>query len=555
MVNGWTVPGFTHARELGGGGAGRVVLAVDDVTQTEVAIKYLDGRLEGDQAFLERFRTAARRLSQLEDPNVVDFFDFVEAENGAAIVMERVEGVTLRHILAAKGPTGPLAALSLLGGALLGLAAGHEHKIVHGAVRPANVMVDPAGNAKVTDFALVPPGSEAQAGPAYAAPEVWNGSPPSVAADLYAVTAVFFECLTGRPPFSARSQSGLAKAHREAPIPVEEVPGPLRDLIAHGLAKEPDKRPASVADFLAAVEEAAVAAYGPSWEAQGRGRLAELVKESAAAPPPPPAKAKTRSSGKHPVSAAPRKGRRGRLTVAVLAALLIAGAVAGAATLMGEEKDEPPRPTTSGSPQPVTPPPAQLPEAAVLAQRIEQGTGRTPGAAFAFRRSGCCGGPINARGSLSLAPGAPESYAMTVTGSADTRKPAPVVLVRDTAYVRAGKKWRPLPAQTRGYPALAAQARAGSSPANVPALLKAATVFKKAGAVYQGSAAVDRLAQTPLFAELARATGARQVSFAVRVDQAGRPTHVWVKVGTGAKAQVLSTTYTGWSRKAVTAPR
>ncbi|MFD0853464.1 protein kinase, partial [Actinomadura adrarensis] len=98
VVNGWTVPGFTHLEELGAGDGSRVVLALDDVTQTKVAIKYLDPRLGGDETFLARFRPVARRLSQLEDPNVVDFYEFVETPEGTAIVMERVEGLGLRRL-------------------------------------------------------------------------------------------------------------------------------------------------------------------------------------------------------------------------------------------------------------------------------------------------------------------------------------------------------------------------------------------------------------------------------------------------------------------------
>ncbi|HEX2313828.1 MAG TPA: protein kinase, partial [Thermomonospora sp.] len=107
MVDGWTVPGFTHVRELGHGASGRVMLAVDDVTQTQVAIKYLDGRLRADESFMHRYRAEARRLSQLEDPGIADLYEFVESPDGAALVMQFVEGVSLRRVLDTQGPTGP----------------------------------------------------------------------------------------------------------------------------------------------------------------------------------------------------------------------------------------------------------------------------------------------------------------------------------------------------------------------------------------------------------------------------------------------------------------
>src|SRR5690606_19107867 len=121
---------------------------------------------------------AARRLSQVEDPNVVDLYDFVETPDGAAIVMQHAEGVSLRRVLAAQGPTGPLAALSMLGGALLGLAAAHDRDVVHGAMRPANIIIDANGNARLTDFATAPAGTEAQAGPSTPPPNCGTARPP-----------------------------------------------------------------------------------------------------------------------------------------------------------------------------------------------------------------------------------------------------------------------------------------------------------------------------------------------------------------------------------------
>ncbi|WP_051108889.1 serine/threonine-protein kinase [Actinomadura flavalba] len=557
MVNGWTVPGFTHATDLGGGTAGRVVLAVDDLTQTKVAIKYLDSRLDSDEVFLSRFRMTARRLSQIEDPNVVDLFDLVESPQGTAVVMERVDGVTLRRILAAQGPTGPLAALSAFGGVLLGLAAAHDADVAHGALRPANVLVDASGNARLTDFGMAPSGDAAQGGPAYAAPELWGGAPPSAPADLYAATAVFFECLTGSPPFTGRS---LAKAHREAPVPVESVPGPLRDLIAQGLAKEPEKRPASAADFLEAVETAAVAAYGPSWEAQGRERLTELARQAAEAPEPPPAKAaKAASRG---AAAAPAKRSRTKPLVAAAATIVIVGGVAGAAIAMRGGEDTPPAtPATSGSPSPVPTVDPALAQASALADKVEAAVDRPAGAAFTFRRSGCCG-TANANGSLALQADAPASYQMTVQGSGGTRKAGRSVLLKDTTWLRAGGRWRSVDfdPRARGYAGLAAQIREGSAVANVPALLRNSATFTANGGAHQGTAPLDRLAQVAnvgdLFGDLAKRTGATEVTYTVHLDKQSRPTRVTFRAAGPERNQTYTSTYSRWGAKvSIGAPR
>ncbi|TDD37141.1 serine/threonine protein kinase [Actinomadura sp. KC06] len=566
VVNGWTVPGFTHERELGGGAAGRVVLAVDDLTRTKVAIKYLAGGLLADEAFLTRFRAAARSLSQLEDPNVVDLYDFVETSDGAAIVMQCVEGVSLRRVLAAQGPAGPLAALSMLGGTLLGLASAGEHGVpVHGALRPANIMIDAEGNARLTDFATTPPGTEAQSGPAYAAPELWDGVPATVATDLYAATAVFYECLTGRPPFAGRN---MARQHREAPIPAEGVPGPLRDLVHQGLAKDPARRPASAADYLAALEEAAVSAYGPSWEAQGRGRLTELAAQAAQQPEPPKPKP-ARSSGRNPVVAAKQPGGGGtrtRWVLAAVAVLVVAGAGASAATLLNSDKKQPAAPATAQSSTPQPSPPAGGVDAKALVARIDRAVAQAPGALFSYRQTGCCGFPAGGKGTVGLAPGgqasaALPSYSLTLSGAGSARKPVRAVIVEDRFYVRVGKKWRSSPLSGRGYPAAADQVRQGSSVANLTALLRSSTKLTKSGAIYEGEAPAAALAQVPelgpMYARMAEATGVQRIAFAIKLDAGHRPVKFWVRAGPEkGRNQTMRGSFTKWGRKpAIQAPQ
>ncbi|WP_149259720.1 serine/threonine-protein kinase [Actinomadura sp. K4S16] len=555
VVNGWTVPGFTHERELGGGASGRVVLAVDDMTGTRVAIKYLDTALGADEAFLARFRVAARGLSQLEDPNVVDLYDFVETADGAALVMQYVEGVSLRRMIAAQGPSGPLAALSMLGGMLLGLAVAHEHDLVHGAMRPANILVDGEGNARLTDFATAPAGTEAQQAPQYAAPELWDGEPATVATDLYAATAIFYECLTGRPPYAGRN---MARQHREAPIPAEEVPGPLRDLIHQGLAKEPEERPKSAADFLGALEDAAVSAYGPSWEAQGRGRLTELAAQAAQQPEPPKPKP-SRSSGRTPVVAGAQGGGRSRTRWVVAAvAVVVAAAGAGAAVLFkggtslsGDKEPPEPTPAQSSSPQPTLPVGGVDP--APLVARIDQAVAKTPGAAFSYRQTGCCGFAATGKGTMVVQGGNP-SYTLTLAGAGASRKPVRAVIVQDRLYVRAGKKWRASPLGGRGYPAVADQVRMGGSVASLTALMRSATRLSKSGAIYEGEAPAAKLTEAPgvgpLYAQMAQATGAQQIAFAVKLDADFRPVKFWVRAGPEkGRNEMQRGSFSGWTRK------
>ena len=114
------VPGYTRLRALGSGGFGEVVLARHDASGTPVAIKYLRRQLLADREFAGMFRAEAAVLASLADPNVVRLYEYLESPGGAAIVMELVEGVSLREILARQGRTTAEAALVVLQGSLLG---------------------------------------------------------------------------------------------------------------------------------------------------------------------------------------------------------------------------------------------------------------------------------------------------------------------------------------------------------------------------------------------------------------------------------------------------
>ncbi|MBF8194026.1 protein kinase [Nonomuraea sp. K274] len=276
----WGVPGYTEVRELGSGAAGRVVLARRDHDGVEVAVKYLSDELRSDVGFVARFRHEARLLATLQSPYHTRLIDYVETGQGAAIIMELVNGVSLREILRSEGPTGPEAALTVLKGSLKGLAAAHAIGVVHRDFKPENVMVRGDGTSKLVDFGIaVRAGEDASAAgtPPYMAPEQWSGTPAGPATDVYAATVVFFECLTGARPYRAPNIAALAHQHQTAPPPVEEVPAQLRALVERGLAKDPAGRPPSAEAFLTELEAVAAEGYGEDWEERGRRRLAALA--------------------------------------------------------------------------------------------------------------------------------------------------------------------------------------------------------------------------------------------------------------------------------------
>jgi protein kinase-like protein len=277
MAREWDVPGYTEVKMLGSGGFGDVVLARHDASGTRVAIKYLRPELLADPEFAELFRAEAAVLASLDDPNVVRLYEYVESGGGAAIVMELVDGVSLREILTRQGKTTAEAALVVLQGSLLGLAAAHRRGVVHRDYKPENVLINQTGHSKLTDFGIAARAGDraiAAGTLVYAPPEQFDGAPATPASDVYAATATFYECLTGRPPFIGDTAEKLLYQHLSQPVPLEPVPEPLRPLVQAGLAKDPAARPADGTALVAELRAVAGGAYGPDWADRGRSALA-----------------------------------------------------------------------------------------------------------------------------------------------------------------------------------------------------------------------------------------------------------------------------------------
>ncbi|MEV0384239.1 protein kinase [Nonomuraea sp. NPDC050643] len=274
------VSGYREARQVGAGRTGRVFLATYQATGAYVAIKYLNATLRRDIEFMDRFRSDTHRLVEIDDPGVVRLYEYVETQTRAAVVMELVDGVSLRTLLEEHGRTGPEAALAVLKSTLLALAAAHEEGVPHRDVQPGNILVQADGGIKLTDFGVVvhaeEPGVPAGT-PAYMSPELWTRGEAGPPADLYAAACVLFETAKGHPPYRAQDVPALRDMHLVEPVPLERAPDTLRDLLKRGLAKDPAARYASARRFAAELEEDATAAYGPDWENRGRRHLAELA--------------------------------------------------------------------------------------------------------------------------------------------------------------------------------------------------------------------------------------------------------------------------------------
>jgi eukaryotic-like serine/threonine-protein kinase len=366
MQGRWGVPGYTEIRELGNGATGRVVLAASVHDEARVAIKYLSEELRADVGFVARFRHEARLLSTMRGPHNARLIDYLETREGSAIIMELVNGVSLRELLGAEGPTGPEAALSVLKGSLHGLAAAHALGVVHRDFKPENVMIQVDGSSKLLDFGIaVRAGDGTAAGsPPYMAPEQWAGSALAPTADVYAATVVFYECLTGNRPYRAASPAALAHQHRTAAPPVDDVPEQLRGLVERGLAKQPGERPPSAEALLTMLEAVAAAAYGPDWEERGRRTLARMASMLLLFFPEPVDEADIVLS-ETPYDDGGGRKRRARRPVAMGAKVAIGavflGLVGGAAVLVVNGSDDTPALRTQSVQSTPTDPPLEVP--------------------------------------------------------------------------------------------------------------------------------------------------------------------------------------------------
>ncbi|GGL34080.1 serine/threonine-protein kinase [Planomonospora parontospora] len=244
---------------IAAGGMGEVWRARDELLGREVAVKLLRRHLADDPDFRGRFRTEARIAAGLADPGIAQVFDYGEADDVAYLVMELVPGESLAAILARNGALSPEVALDVVHQTARGLHAAHASGIIHRDVKPGNLLVTGAGAIKITDFGIARALESASVtrtgtilGTAqYVSPEQASGTTLTPATDLYSLGVVAYECLTGRPPFTAANQVAIALMHLNDPPPPlpASVPGPVRDLVAACLAKDPAQRPASAREL------------------------------------------------------------------------------------------------------------------------------------------------------------------------------------------------------------------------------------------------------------------------------------------------------------------
>ena len=266
---------YRMVRKLGGGGMADVYLAEDQELGRRVAIKILHERYANDEQFVERFRREATHAAKLSHPNIVSIFDRGETNGSYFIVMEYVEGRTLKELIRSRGPCPIPVAIAYTRQILEALRYAHRHGVIHRDIKPHNVIVDPEGVVKVTDFGIARAGASqmteegAIIGTAqYLSPEQARGAPVDQTSDLYSGGIVLFELLTGEVPFTGQSPVEIAMKHLsevpEAPSALRpEVPPDLDLVVLRALAKEPADRYQSAAAMDADLETVAHGGHVP----------------------------------------------------------------------------------------------------------------------------------------------------------------------------------------------------------------------------------------------------------------------------------------------------
>ena len=270
--------------KLGSGGMSTVYLAQDEVLDRPVAVKLLHREISEEADQLERFRREARAAARLSHPNLVGVIDAGEDEGRPYIVFEYVPGETLKQRIQASGPLPVDEAVAYGIEIGRGLIAAHGRKLVHRDVKPQNVLIDPDGRAKVTDFGIarslessgLTATGRVLGTTDYVSPEQAMGEDVDERSDVYSLGIVLYEMLVGDVPFQAETQVGVAMKHVNEPLPDVQVERPdvsaaVASVIDRSTTKDPRDRYNSVGEMVrdleATLEVEAARAGGTTGEA------------------------------------------------------------------------------------------------------------------------------------------------------------------------------------------------------------------------------------------------------------------------------------------------
>jgi serine/threonine-protein kinase len=288
------VAGYRIDGTLGEGGMGTVYRATQLSLEREVALKVLTVELSSDPAFRERFRREGLLQAALDHPHIVTVYEAGETDNRLFLAMRMVEGPTLKELIVRR-ELDDRRALRLLTQVAEALDAAHAKGLIHRDVKPQNVLVGAGDHAYLADFGLTKGSDDAAMTETgqfvgtidYISPEQARGERATGGSDVYALTAVLCECLTGQVPYVRATEERVLLAHLSDPPPQlsqlrSDLPAALDEVVARGMAKDPAERPASAGELMLMARRA----LGAAPEGSAPGASTEATRLGAAAGTP-----------------------------------------------------------------------------------------------------------------------------------------------------------------------------------------------------------------------------------------------------------------------------
>ena len=246
-------------RNIGEGGMANVYLAYDIILNRNVAVKVLRGDLADDEKFVRRFQREANSASSLHHPNIVEMYDVGEDDGKYYIVMEFLDGRTLKSLIKRRGALTVLEVIDIMTQLTSAIACAHDKYIIHRDIKPQNVMILEDGKVKITDFGIamalnsqdLTQTNSVMGSVHYLAPEQASGGASTIKCDIYSLGILMFELLTGKVPFKGENAVEIAIKHMKDPIPSvrsynEEIPQSIENIVLKACAKNPRNRYDSV---------------------------------------------------------------------------------------------------------------------------------------------------------------------------------------------------------------------------------------------------------------------------------------------------------------------